>query len=69
MNGFKTVSEVARRYGVPPRVISDAFYGRLLDDRLCPVLGGRRFIPESYLPMVEAYLRASGRIPQEAISA
>jgi hypothetical protein len=35
-----TVSELGRRWGVPPKVISDAFYLRKLDDAKCPVVGG-----------------------------
>lgn len=53
MGKFFIVSEVARRLGVLPRQISDAFYSRKLDDQLCPIVGGRRMIPESYLPEVE----------------
>lgn len=49
-----TVSDVGRRYGVPPRVISDLFYARKLDDRRCPIVGGRRLIPEDYLPEIES---------------
>jgi hypothetical protein len=59
------VSEVARRYSVPPRVISDLFYSRRLDDRRCPIVGGRRLIPEDYLPEVVRVLREAG-YPTEA---
>ena len=60
-----TVSDVGRRYGVPPRVISDLFYGRKLDDQRCPIIGGRRLIPIDYLPEVEAALRRAGHLPVE----
>jgi len=52
-----TVSEVARRLGVPPRVISTAFYERRLDDGRCPVVGHRRRIPEDYVGEIAAAVR------------
>jgi hypothetical protein len=51
------VSEVARRFGVRPRVISDLFYQRKLSDTRCPVIGGRRIIPADYVPVIEELLR------------
>ena len=65
MNHF-TVSDVGRRFGVAPRVISDLFYARKLDDRRCPIIGGRRLIPAEYLPTVEAALRRTGQLTPEA---
>jgi hypothetical protein len=59
------VSQVARRCGVPPRVISDLFYARRLDDRRCPIVAGRRLIPSDYLPEIEAILRSAGHLPQQ----
>jgi hypothetical protein len=56
-----SVSEVARRIGARPKDISDLFYQRKLDDRRCPVTGGRRLIPEDYVPAVEAALRLLSR--------
>jgi hypothetical protein len=64
-----TVSDVARRYGVPPRTISDLFYARRLDDRLCPIIGGRRMIPLDYLPVVETVLREMGRLRAVEVAA
>jgi hypothetical protein len=58
------VSEVARRIpGARPKDISDLFYQRRLDDRRCPIVGGRRLIPIDYLPEIEAALRKAGRLP------
>jgi hypothetical protein len=65
MNHF-TVSDVGRRFGVAPRVISDLFYARKLDDRRCPIIGGRRLIPAEYLSTVEAALRRSGQLASDA---
>jgi hypothetical protein len=58
-----TISQLARHYGVPPRVISDLFYLRKLDDLRCPVFAGRRMIPNDYLPEIEKVLRQMGRLP------
>ena len=66
------VSEAARSIpGARPKDISDLLYLRKLDDARCPIVGGRRFIPEDYLPEIEAVLRAAGRLPQaeEAVRA
>jgi hypothetical protein len=57
------VSDVARRLGVPPRVISDLFYQRALDDGVCPVVCGRRVIPEEYVPEIEKVLRGRNLLP------
>ena len=55
-----TVGGVADRLGVAPRVISNLFYGRRLRCDLCPIVGGRRLIPENYVEFVAAELRRSG---------
>jgi hypothetical protein len=59
---LSTVSEVARRLGAKPKDISDLFYQRKLSDDLCPIVGGRRLIPEDYEPVIEEALRALGRL-------
>jgi hypothetical protein len=56
------VSEVARQIGARPRDISDLFYQRKLDDQRCPVVGGRRLIPEDYLETIQRTLRNLGRV-------
>jgi hypothetical protein len=55
------VSEVARQIGARPKDISDLFYQRWLDDQRCPLIGGRRLIPEDYVPFVEKALLDFGR--------
>ena len=55
-----TVSALARQWGIPPRKISDLFYCRRLSDDACPVVEGRRIIPEAYVPVVEQVLRDAG---------
>jgi hypothetical protein len=61
---YLTVSDVARRLGVRPRDISDLFYSRRLADTHCPVVGGRRLIPEHLLPAIASILRE--RLPGPA---
>ena len=58
------VQEIEAQLGVEvsPRVISDLLYQRKLDIRKCPVLGGRRLIPRSYLPAIVDALRTRGVI-------
>jgi hypothetical protein len=58
-----SVSEAARRIGARPKDISDLFYQRKLDDQRCPIVAGRRLIPEDYLPVMETTLRTLGRLP------
>jgi hypothetical protein len=56
-----TVGDVARKLNVRPRDVSDLFYARVLSDKHCPVVAGRRLIPESYLPTIAAALTRHGR--------
>jgi len=56
MHNYLTVSDAARRLNVRPRAISDLFYQRQLGDDECPIIGGRRLIPMSYLVAIEAAL-------------
>ena len=60
------VKEAARRLGVKPRSISDLFYKCELREDLCPVMSGRRLIPEDYLPVIEAALRKHERFSARA---
>jgi len=57
---YLSVSEAARRLGARPRDISDLFYRRRLSDESCPIVGGRRLIPESLLSVIEMALRHAG---------
>jgi hypothetical protein len=59
---YLNVSDVARRLRAKPKDISDLFYQRRLDDDRCPIVGGRRLIPEEYVPSIEATLRSLGRM-------
>lgn len=52
-----SVSEAARRLGVRPKDISDAFYQRRLRDDLCPIIAGRRLIPDDYLEQIAQTLK------------
>ena len=62
-----SASEAARRIpGARPKIISDLFYLRKLDNDRCPIVGGRRLIPEDYLPEIERVLRAAGKLEVSA---
>jgi hypothetical protein len=56
------VSQVARQIAARPKDISDLFYQRKLDDERCPVIAGRRLIPEDYIPEIQATLQSLGRL-------
>lgn len=55
-----SISALARRWSVPPQVLSNLFYRRVLDDAKCPVVNGRRVIPAEYVPVIEGVLRERG---------
>ena len=63
-----SVSEVARRIGAKPKDISDLFYRRELRDDLCPIVAGRRLIPESYIDVIDMVLKRHGRALAEGES-
>jgi hypothetical protein len=58
---YVSVSEAARRLGARPKDISDLFYQRTLRDDLCPIVAGRRLIPDDYLDMIRLALKRAGR--------
>ena len=62
MKTFYSLSEVARQLDVAPRVLSDAFYQRVLADKRCPIVCGRRTIPIDYVPEIKATLRELGKL-------
>jgi hypothetical protein len=50
--------ELKDQYGeeVSPRDITNLFYLGKLDDQRCPVVSGRRLIPDDYLPVIQKVL-------------
>ena len=56
---YMSVGEASRQMGVAPRVISDLFYARKLSIDRCPVVAGRRLIPNDYLPEIERVVLVS----------
>ena len=70
--GILSVSDVARmiekNYGVKvrPRMITGLFYDGVLRGDLCPIRSGRRLIPVTYVPQIEAALRRRGKLPMRA---
>jgi hypothetical protein len=61
---YLSVGDTGRRLSVDPRHITNAFYSRQLRDDLCPIVGGRRLIPENYVDEVARVLRRLGKLPQ-----
>jgi hypothetical protein len=61
MDDYLSVSEAARKLRARPKDITDLFYRRTLRDDLCPIVAGRRLIPESYLDLIRAALKRAGR--------
>ena len=59
------VGDVARQLNVRPSRITQLFYERRLRDDLCPIVGGRRLIPPSYIPIIVTELRRKGIEVQE----
>ena len=63
-----TVSDVCRLHfpGVRPEAVSGLFYRRLLPDAdaVCPVVGGRRLIPPSYIETIRLALQRAGKLPR-----
>jgi hypothetical protein len=63
---FLTVGEVARLLpGSKPQDISGLFYRRELPgaDADCPLVGGRRMIPPSYVETIRLALSRAGKLP------
>jgi hypothetical protein len=56
-----SVSEAARRIGANPKDISDLFYRRELRDDSCPIVAGRRLIPDDYLDVIRLALKRNNR--------
>jgi len=59
---FLTVGQAADRLGVRPADVSSLFYRRKLRVDMCPLIGGRRLIPPSYLDSIERVLRREGKL-------
>ena len=60
MQELMCVGDVARLLGVKPSQITALFYERRLRDDLCPIVGGRRLIPQNYVEVIAMELRRKG---------
>ena len=60
MQELLCVGDVARLLGVKPSQITALFYERRLRDDLCPIVGGRRIIPQDYVEVIAIELRRKG---------
>src|SRR5687768_14099512 len=61
MPKFLSVGDAARKLNVSPRKLTDLLYRQILLGDTCPLIGGRRFIPASYLGEIEKTLQARKR--------
>lgn len=66
MADYTSTCQLARRLGVKPRVLTDLFYSRVLDDARCPIVGTRRIIPADYIAEIERALVERGIIRETA---
>jgi len=57
--------ELAKRWGILPKIITDCFYQGKLRDDICPVVSGRRIIPDWYIEHIERVLRREGKLPMQ----
>ena len=60
-----SVGDVARRLNVRPSQVTQLFYERRLRDDLCPIVGGRRLIPQDYVEVIAMELKRKGVRVQE----
>ncbi len=60
-----TISELCRPRKWNPKDVSALFYNRAIPDEAAPIMSGRRLIPESLVWLIEAKLRAAGKLPHE----
>ena len=68
-NPICLVSDAARKLKIAPRILSDLFYQRRLDDARCPIVGGCRLIPVDYLPEIKAVLREMAKDKKRKVKA
>ena len=60
-----TTGQVAKILGVAPTAITSLFYRQKLSEDICPVVSGRRLIPEDYLGQVACALHRAGKLIRE----
>ncbi len=60
MEKLLSVGDVARRLNVRPSQVTQLFYERRLRDDLCPIVGGRRLIPQNYVEVIAMELKRKG---------
>ena len=54
---YVNIATAARKLGLRPRILVDAFYDGRLDNRHCEFVAGRRVIREDRLPAIAEALK------------
>ncbi len=60
LDDISAVGQVADRLGVKPQQITDLFCRRQIDSKRAPIVGGRRLIPSTLVPVIAMLLRRKG---------
>lgn len=60
------IAKIESKFGrrISPRAVSGLFYDGVLRGDICPIVCGRRVIPESYVPEIVKELQRRGKLPQ-----
>ena len=66
----QVAQRLAERYGerrLKPADITQLFYGGRLPGDDCPIVSGRRLVPEDHLDAIAVELRRAGKLPRLAV--
>jgi hypothetical protein len=63
---YDTVGTLSRLWGVSPKILSDLFHQKKLDQDRCLLVSGRRLIPRDYRPEIRATLVQLGYLKEES---
>ena len=61
------VGEVARLIGICPKALTNLFYRHQLDTDRCPVVGGRRLVPQDDVQVICEVLRGRRNDPNQCV--
>ncbi|GEM_PF-3514002 len=64
---YKSVAEVADELGCSPGDVSGEIYRSPLHRDACPIITGRRAIPDTYVETIRWALRKAGKLPRQGV--